>query len=329
MAAATWAHVLRQLGHQVFTVAGEGVADHLVPGLAMDPTGTPPSRETLEADVRDAVAAADVVVVENVCSLPLNPTASAAVAAALRDRCALLHHHDLPWQRARFVAVASVPDDPAWHHIVINELSRVQLAERGIVATVVRNGFAVDEPPGDRDGTRTALTVEPGERLLVHPVRAIPRKNVPAAIALAEVLDATYWLLGPAEEGYGERLEHLLGAARCRVIHRSPPGDVAAAYAAADAVAFPSTWEGFGNPLVESAIHRRPLAVGDFPVARELAAYGFRWFRAADPGALAAFLRHPDSALLEHNLAVARKHFSIDVLRDAVAALLDRAGWGP
>ena len=142
---------------------------------------------------------------------------------------------------------------------------------------------------------------------------------------MAEALGATYWLLGPAEDGYGPDLTRVLAAARCRTIHRG--ADATDAYAACDAVAFPSTWEGFGNPTVESAVHRRPLAIGDYPVAREIAAYGFKWFPADDPEPLARFLADPDRDLIEHNHAVARRHFSLASLAERLRALIGEAGW--
>lgn len=322
--AAKWAGAFRALGFRVTTVAGAGRADCLLPGLALD-ADAPPS----PGELRDAFAAADLVVVENMCSLPLNRQAAEAVAGALRGRPALLHHHDLPWQQSRYTEETRFPpDDPEWVHVTVNHRSRIELAQRGITATAIPNCFHVEDPGGDRERARAALEVGPDERLLVQPTRAIPRKNVPAAIRLAEGLGATYWLVGDAEDGYGPELRRILDAAGTRVVHGMPEGlAIADSYAAADAVALPSTWEGFGNPTVESVVHRRPIAVGRYPVAREIAAYGLRWFPADDPGPLAAWLAAPDAALLDANLAIASRHFSLASLERRLASVVEHAGW--
>jgi glycosyltransferase involved in cell wall biosynthesis len=321
--AATWQRVLEDLGWTVTTVAGDGPVTHLVPGLAIGAT-TAPDPEAVAA----ALAPAALVVVENLCTIPLNLPAAQVVAAALRGRPAVLHHHDPAWQRPALPQDSGLPpDDPAWRHVTINRLTERQLADRGIEATTIYNAFDVDQAPGDRAGTRAALDVTERERLVLHPVRAIPRKDVPAAVRLATALGATYWLAGPAEDGYDDELAEVLAAASCRVVHQRPPGSMADAYAACDVVAFPSTWEGFGNPPIEAAIHRRPAAVGPYPVAAELRALGFRWFDPTDAAALAEVLVRPDRDLLDHNQALARAHFGLDRLREDVAALLAGAGW--
>jgi glycosyltransferase involved in cell wall biosynthesis len=324
--AAKWAGALTTLGFDVRTVAGEGRVDHLVPGLAID-AAEPPHR----AEVDEALADADVVVVENLCSLPLNERAADVVAAVIRNRPAVLHHHDLPWQREQYARCPPPPDDPAWVHVTVNEQSRTELARVGIAATVIRNAFDVDAPLGDRDGTRRSLGLAPGTRLVLQPTRAIPRKNVAGGIALAEALGATFWLLGPAEDGFAPELERLLAnaGAPCLVGPAVHGGRrrVADAYAACDVVVLGSTWEGFGNPAIESAVHRRPLAIGPYPVAAELAAFGFRWFAHDDPGAVSAFLDAPDRSLIEHNHLVARRNFSLRDLPGQMAQVLQSAGW--
>jgi glycosyltransferase involved in cell wall biosynthesis len=275
--------------------------------------------------VAAAVAGVDLVVVENVCSLPLHPAAADVVADVLRGRPAVLHHYDLPWERSRFRAVTGwPPDDGAWAHVVISDHSRDTLAERGVAATTIRPGIDVRATPGDRAAGRGAAGLGDDELVVLHPVRAIERKAVPVAVALAEALGATYWLTGPAEEGYGPTLAGVLAAARCPVVHQ-PVAAVADAYAACDVVALPSTWEGFGNPLAEAALHRRPLAVGRWPAAEELAELGFRWFPADDPAPLAAHLDRPDPALHDHNAELLATHLSLErVAADLLGLLADR-----
>ena len=321
--AATWARVFGDLGWSVTTVAGEGPVDRCLPGLAVGAPAPP-----TPAEVDAAIADADLVVVENLCTIPLNLPAARVVAGRLRGRAAVLHHHDPPWQRATWEHVTELPPlDPRWQHVTINRLTEAQMAERGVDATTIYNAFDVDEPAGDRPGTRALLEVAADERLVLHPVRAIERKAVPTAIAFAADLDAAYWLVGPAEDGYDDTLADLLAAAPCRTIHRASPGTMADAYAACDAVAFPSTWEGFGNPPIEAAVHRRPVAVGRYAVADELRSLGFRWFDPDRPEQLDRALRRPDDTLHDHNARIARTHFGLDRLTGDLRRLLDRAGW--
>jgi glycosyltransferase involved in cell wall biosynthesis len=296
-------------------VAGEGEADVVVPGLARTPHAGPHPR-----NLHDAIGDVEVVVVENLLSLPMNRTASDVVASVLRGRPSVLHHHDLVWQRPQFADSGyQVPDDPRWAHVAINSLACRELAAHGIDATTLHNRFPLDgwqvepaEPPED------------GQRLLLHPVRAIPRKDVPAAIHLAEALGATYWLTGPAEDEYEAELVAAIGAATCP-IRLGLAVTAAEAYAACDAVAFPSVLEGFGNPVIESALARRPLAVRRYPVlVADLEPYGFRWFDPADPAPLGRFLDDPDPDLLDHNEAVARANFALDRLPGELGDVLER-----
>ena len=67
--AAKWAFALARMGFEVRTVAGEGKADVVIPGLAIGAAEAPPASE-----VASAFNGAGLVVVENLCSLPVSYT---------------------------------------------------------------------------------------------------------------------------------------------------------------------------------------------------------------------------------------------------------------
>ena len=313
MEAAKWAWAFRYLGFDVTTVAGSGDANRLIPGLAVD--GVVTDVPALRSEVADALCSADLVLVENLCSLPLNPVAGEIVAATLKGRPAILRHHDLAWQRPHLAHLGPPPTDPAWRHVCINARSKHELAARRIDADVFYNCFDPDPPSGDRSAGRTALGVGEEELLVLQPTRAIARKNVAGGLRLATDLGAAYWLLGPPEDGYDRELERLLEVAgqEPRVLREPawPDATMADVYAACDVVTLPSTWEGFGNPSIESALHRRPLAIGSYPVGKEIRHLGFQWFDIEDPAPLVAWLAEPKAELLDRNQALARAHFSL------------------
>jgi glycosyltransferase involved in cell wall biosynthesis len=342
--AAKWERAWQNLGFDVTRVAGaiHGVrrtGDVVVPWLAIDaPAGAVPDANELAT----ALAPAEIVVVENLCSLPLNLGAARVTADVLaaRERPVVLHHHDLPWQRAEYASIVDLPPDtPDTLHVTINERSRNELIARGYEQSRVvhiPNCFDVDTPAGARDQTRAAMGFASDDIVVLQPTRAIARKNVPGALHFAAALQARiserrvrYWLTGPAEDGYGPVLDSLMARAPVPVtigrVDRAPD-----AYAAADLVVFPSTWEGFGNPLVEAAIARRTVVAGDFPVREELEALGLHFLSLGAVDDAAACLRRPDPRRLDANVDAVRRNLHIaslpSRLDDALRRLGRRAG---
>ncbi|MGZ6965980.1 MAG: glycosyltransferase [Acidimicrobiia bacterium] len=336
---AKWMRALETLGFTTRRIAGELLGppqngDVVVPWLALQPSpGVPgPDPDAFLA----MVDADDLIVVENVCSLPLNLGAARAVAATLgRTRArVVLHHHDLPWQRPETEQVTDLPPRILGAlHVTINARARDELASRGIEAVEITNAFDVGEPADHRLETRRSLGFDDAEIVVLQPARAIPRKNVPAALRFAEELATIvapqplrFWLTGPAEDGYEPVLDELLLAARVPTTLGLGPGP-ADAYAAADVVVFPSTVEGFGNPVIESVIARRPLVVGHYPVLDEILAHGFELFRLDEPEVVAKWLADPDPALLDRNVERARRSYAIEDLPVRIGEAFREHGW--
>ena len=114
-----WAWALERLGWSVRRIAGSGPDGvQTVGGIDIVPAG-----EVDTAALHDALADCDLVIVENLCSLPLNPAAGRAVADALRGRPAIMRHHDLAWQRPDTAHLGPPPDDPAWRLPVVYQIA--------------------------------------------------------------------------------------------------------------------------------------------------------------------------------------------------------------
>ena len=199
---------------------------------------------------------------------------------------------------------------------------------RSVESVTIMNSFDCDPPLGERDATRRRLDVGP-RVLALFPSRAIPRKNLEAALQLCRGLDAVLWILGPSEDGYGAELDRLVAGSTVEVRRGLPAKcSVHDAYAACDLVVVSSTWEGFGNPVLESVTHRRPLALHPYPVSREIVAHGFKFFDLEDVTAIAEFVRRPRAVVLENNLEIARREFNLASLPHRLQTLLHSVGVG-
>lgn len=333
-----WDWAIRELGFTTRRVAGD-FADGLrpddtwLPFLEIDPPpGARPEPEALGA----TLAGADLVVVENLCSLPLNETASAVTADVLarHDGRVLFHHHDLPWERPHLARLEAFPPRrPNSLHVTINGQARAALADRGIAARVVRNAFDLDPIPGDRPSTRRSFGFAPDDLVVLQPTRAIARKEVGRGIEFARSVAehipdrlVRFWITGPAEDGFGPELVRLVDRSRIPItVGRAPrPED---AYAAADLVVFPSSWEGFGNPVIEATIARRLVAVAHYPVLDELVALGLQFLSIEHPEVVGDVLRGGPADFFGVNQAGLRAHFDLADLPGRIAAAWATVGW--
>jgi glycosyltransferase involved in cell wall biosynthesis len=146
-----------------------------------------------------------------------------------------------------------------------------------------------------------------------------PRKNYLRLIeAIAFLRDAghTYHLLIVGNDS-GERakLEAHIDACGLKGSVTLASGlsdmEVSCAYALCDLFVFPSTYEGFGIPILEAMVAGRPMALSDLPVFREITEGRSVYFSPSDPHDIA--------------LGIERALFSRDQTDQFVAYALERS----
>ena len=102
------------------------------------------------------------------------------------------------------------------------------------------------------------------------------------------------WISGPAEDGYGRRLDASSTADRRarddRPRRDAPPTRTRRATSSS----FPSTWEGFGNPVIESIAARRRVRRFRIRCSPRSSRPACGCFSTDDPTVLVRFLADPD-----------------------------------
>ena len=151
-----------------------------------------------------------------------------------------------------------------------------------------------------------------------------PRKNLPRLLeafaeAAAELPEHALVVAGPV--GWGPALRPARDAARVHLA--GPVGDATlhALYEAADGVAFPSLYEGFGLPVLEAMAHGTPVLTSDRSSLPEVAGDAALLVDPLDVGAIAkGLVRLAGDAALRAQLAAAGRRRAAAFTWPATAA---------
>ena len=191
--AGKWMHALESLGFTPRRVAGEiadphttgEVPDLVVPWLALDAplrrdagcrSRCPCARRGGPHRRRERLLAP---------AEPARPPGRWRMPSRTPGPAVVLHHHDLPWQRPQTADVTDLPPTPPGAlHVTINGRSRRELRPAASRRSRSRTPSTSTPRPVTASKTRDALGFAPDEIVVLQPARAIPRKNVPAALGL-------------------------------------------------------------------------------------------------------------------------------------------------
>ena len=310
----------------------------------------------------------DTIVPQNLMAIPMQIPLSMAVKKLIErtDVLTVCHNHDFFWERERYCN-CNIPElanelFPVKHHrikhVVINSAAKRDLVRRrGIESVVVPNVMDFSEQFGQLDqynaDLKEALGVKKGDYLLIQPTRIVARKGIETALELVRKLEGIPVKLlitgysGDEGDEYRnflmERIEQL--KIRDRVIWgdkiiRYRRGEqngkkiynLSDAYAIADFVTYPSTYEGFGNAFLETILAKKPFLVNNYrPVFEEdIRPCGFRGViienSTLTDQAVAQVKEILDNSqmtqeMVEHNFSLGDRYFSYSVLKQLIGPL--------
>jgi glycosyltransferase involved in cell wall biosynthesis len=243
----------------------------------------------------------EILVVENALAIPAHVPLGLAITEFILETGTptIAHHHDFYWERQRFHSHAAMdylrqafpPDHPNIQHVVINSLAGHELGRRtGARWTLIPNVLDFKSvPQGIDDYTRDfrqEIGLDDDTLLILQPTRVVSRKGIETAIELVRRLDHPNSTLVISHEagdeglGYKRRIEEYAEFMQVdlRMIsdrigdHRGFSEEGKKVYTLwdiyphADLVTYPSTYEGYGNALVEAIYFRRPIVVNRYSI---------------------------------------------------------------
>jgi mannosylglucosylglycerate synthase len=307
----------------------------------------------------------DLIIVQNALTIPMNLPLGIALTGLIAELGidTIAHHHDFHWERQRYQtnALLDILDTafpaklPSIRHVTINSIAQRRLLDRrGIDSMVIPNVHDFATPPPKIDNynkdMREALGIDEDSLFVLQPTRVIQRKGIEMAIELVRRLEhpkahlfithraddegVDYWRWLKREAGVMKvdlrLIDHLIGPERTSM-NGHKIYSLWDAYLHADLVTYPSTYEGFGNALLESVYFKRLTVINRYPVYNaDIRPRGFKFIEleglvdAAAVRKTRKLLTQPERVkeMTEYNYRVAQEHFSLEVLQKCLADLL-------
>jgi mannosylglucosylglycerate synthase len=242
----------------------------------------------------------DLIIPENALAIPMHIPLGMAITEFIAETAipAIAHHHDLRWERTRFLNSAVddylhmsfPPELPTLKHVVINSLAATELSYRvGISNVVIPNVYNFEKPPSGIDSyaksLRSKIGLDKTDPFILHPTRVIPRKWIEKSVELVSMLKLKKPSLiishASGDEGddyakhvyqYAKRLgvkilaiDNMVNSLRKKGKNNSffTIGDV---YKNADIIAYPTGYEGFGNAFLETIYFKKPIIINRYSI---------------------------------------------------------------
>jgi glycosyltransferase involved in cell wall biosynthesis len=334
-----WAHILGGLGHSCYWMAGLLDSDpqisHEAPlaffnhpevravqtrifGVSVRSRDITNRIQFLKERLKDEIYRfiekfqLEVLVPENILAIPMHVPLGLAMTEVIAETGlpAIAHHHDLAWERERFVVSAvndylraAFPGAPSRvEHVVINSMAQKELARRcSLASSVIPNVLDFETPPPVLDDYNRDLRREIGLRdddwFILQPTRVVQRKGIEHAIELVRRLkdpraklvishpagdegNAYMAMLNDrvADAGIDVRfISDRIGETRGVNAEGKKVYTLFDVYPHADLVTYPSHYEGFGNAFLEAVYFGKPVVVNTYAVyARDIDPLGFK-----------------------------------------------------
>jgi len=325
---------------------------------------------TIRNDLDRAIRELDVdaLIAENALTIPMNLPLGIALVHEIQERgipC-IAHHHDFFWERERFlinavddfIQFAFPPALSQVQHVVINSLAGEEFSRRtGLSCRIIPNVMDYANPPDPPDDYsrqfRREIGISDDDLLILQPTRVVARKGIEHSIELARRLapDRARLVIthasGDEGDAYAKRIREYAELLDVEVIFAdkwisdergtAPDGrklfTIHDIYPQADLVAYPSTYEGFGNAFLEAVYHRCPIVCNRYAIYRtDIEPCGVRpiLFDGFPTDETIEEIRRVlgnaayREEMVEHNYEVAREFFSYEVLEAELRLMVER-----